>query len=99
MCLIPKWTDQVHTISRVIATPKIEAEFGGLLQYKIRDYNNEEIDGTFYGFELQKIAPPQRFRVERVIRRRMRRGRPQYLVKWLGHGAEFNSWVDEVEDI
>jgi hypothetical protein len=81
----------------VIATPKIEAQFSGPLQYKIRDANNEEIDGTFYGFQLQKIAPPQRFRVERVIRRRVRR--PRYLVKWLGYGPEFNSWVDEVEDI
>lgn len=96
---LPNWTEEVFTISRVIKTPKIRRKYSGPTQYKIRDERGEEIEGSFYGTELQKIVPPERFRVERVIRRRMVRGRPQYLVQWMGYGPEFNSWVDEVEDM
>ena len=96
---LPTWTDQVYTISRIIKTPKIETQFAGPVQYIIKDYYGEEILGAFYGFELQKITPPERFRVERVIRQRVRRGRVQYFVKWMGYGPEFNSWVNELEPI
>ena len=53
------------------------------MQYSLTDYNNEEIKGKFYGLELQKVHPPERFRIERVIkqlRRRVGRG-VQYFVK------------------
>ncbi len=96
---LPNWTDEVFTVSRVIKTPKIRKRYGGPLQYKIRDVRGEEIEGSFYGFELQKVSPSERFRVERIIRRRMVRGRLQYLVKWLGYGPEFNSWVDGVDNL
>lgn len=96
---LPTWTDQVYTISKIIKTPKIEAQFAGPVQYIIKDYNNEEIKGAFYGYELQKIAPPERHRVEQVIRQRIRRGRVEYYVKWLGYGPEFNSWVNELGPI
>ena len=96
---LPAWTDQVYTVTRVIPTPKIEREFAGPVQYKIKDYNDDEIVGSFYGFELQKIAPPERHRVENVIRERVRGGVREYLVKWLGYGPEFNSWVRNLEPI
>ena len=69
---MPVWTDQVYTVSRVIRTPKIEDEFSGPVQYIIRDYNGEDVKGAFYGYELQKVAPPERFRVQEVIRQRVR---------------------------
>src|SRR5271154_553 len=95
---LPGWTDQVYTVSRVIRTPKIEDEFSGPAQYIIRDYNGEELRGAFYGFELQKIAPPERFRVQDVIRQRVRRrdGVIEYFVRWMGYGDEFNSWVTDI---
>ena len=65
---LPGWTDQVYTVSRVIRTPKIADRFSGPVQYIIRDYNGVNIRGAFYGFELQKVPPPERFHVERVLR-------------------------------
>ena len=88
---LPAWTDQVYTVTKVIQTHKIEREFAGPVQYTIKDYNDDEIEGSFYGFELQKIAPPERYRVENVIRERVRRGVGEYFVKWLGSGPELNS--------
>ena len=68
---LPGWSDQVYTVSRIIRTPKIEEEFSGPVQYIIRDYNGEDISGAFYGFELQKVAPPERFRVKEVLSREL----------------------------
>jgi hypothetical protein len=88
---LPNWTEEIFTVSRLLNTrPK---------QYKVVDVNEEEIRGSFYGAELQKVALPERYAIERVIRRRRVRGRMQYLVKWLGYGPEFNSWVDDLQHI
>ena len=96
---LPNWTEEVFTISRVIETPKIERHYAGPVQYKIRDENNEEIDGSFYGFELQKVEAPERYRIEKIIRRHVVHGEQQYFVKWMGYGPQFNSWVTDIEDI
>ena len=96
---LPTWTDAVYQISKVIKTPKIDDdEFSGPIQYKVKDYDDVEIEGAFYGFELQKVPPPDRYCVERVIRQRRKRGGGvEYFVKWIGYGAKHNSWVDKLE--
>jgi hypothetical protein len=96
---LPNWTEEVFTITRVIKTPKIDDAYSGPTQYKIKDYNNEEIEGAFYGFELQKIQPPELYRIEEVLRERVVRGQRQYFVKWMGYGPQFNSWVTDIQNI
>ena len=94
---LPTWTDQVYTISQVIQTPKIERAYRGPLQYKLRDFHGVQLEGAFYGFELQKIVPPEGWRVERIIKQRKKQvGGMEYYVKWMGYGPEFNSWVDNM---
>ena len=89
---LPNWTEETFTVSQVMNTLPI--------QYKVRDYRNEEIVGSFYGPELQKVVRPERYAIERVIRRRrVRGGRMQYFVKWLDFGDEHNSWVDDIGDL
>jgi hypothetical protein len=85
---LPNWTEQIYTVSEVLNTEPV--------QYKLQDYNNEQIRGSFYAAEMQKVVPPERYAVERVIRTRKVRGRTQYFVKWHGYGDEFNSWTDDV---
>ena len=85
---LPNWTEEIFTVSRVLNT--IPA------QYKVHDYRNEEIVGSFYGAELQKVVKPDQYAIERVIRRRMVHGRMRYFVKWLGFGDDHNSWVDDI---
>ena len=58
--------------------------------YVINDLNGEEIIGTLYEKELQKINQLE-FRIEKVIRRN---GNKLY-VKLKGHDNSFNSWIDE----
>jgi hypothetical protein len=88
---LPNWTEQIYTVSQVLVTePR---------QYKLRDYNNEDIKGSFYSAELQRVVPPERHPIERIIQQRRVRGRMQYLVQWRGYGPEFNSWVDDITGI
>ena len=58
--------------------------------YVIDDINGEEITGTFYEKELQKIDQ-QEFRIEKVIKKK---GDKLY-VKWKGYDNSFNSWIDK----
>ena len=58
--------------------------------YVINDLNGEEITGTFYEKELQKIDQ-QEFRIEKVIKKK---GDKLY-VKWKGYDNSFNSWIDK----
>ena len=59
------------------------------ITYKIADLNGEEIQGTFYGEELQKTSQ-EIFRIDKVIKRKGERS----LVKWVGYPDSFNAWVD-----
>jgi hypothetical protein len=88
---LPNWTEQIYTVSQVLNTQPT--------QYKIRDFANVVIKGSFYSAELQRVVPPERHAIERVIGRRRVGGRMQYFVQWRDYGPEFNSWVDNIEDI
>jgi len=77
----PRWTEEVFTVSQV--------QYTDPPTYKITDYNNEEIQGTFYEQELQKTSQ-EIYRIEKVIRKRGTKS----FVKWLGYPKSFNSWVD-----
>ena len=88
---LPNWTEQIYTVSEVLGNEPT--------QYKLRDEHNVVIKGSFYSAELQRVVPPERHAIERVLRRRRVRGRMQYFVQWRGYGPEFNSWVDNIVDI
>ena len=62
----------------------------------LKDHKGERIEGNFYADEIQKIGrevDDDVYEVERVIREKRKDGEIWYLVKWLGYGDEFNSWV------
>lgn len=67
----------------------------GVPIYRIKDYDNEVITGTFYQSELQKIniSEDQMWKLEKILKpKRMGQNR-QYFVKWLHWPKNFNSWV------
>ena len=79
---MPNWSEEVFIIKKVKNTIP--------WTYVINDLNSEEIIGTFYEKELQKIIQEE-FRIEKVIRRK---GDILY-VKWKGYDNSFNSWIDK----
>ena len=55
------------------------------------------IKAYFYEVELQKVTKDidSVFRIEKILKQRGRRGREEYLVKWMGWPSKFNSWVQK----
>ena len=74
----PNWSEEIFVIKKIKNTVP--------WTYVIDDLNGEEIAGTFYEKELQKIDR-QEFRIEKVIEKK---GDKLY-VKWKGYDNSFNS--------
>ena len=84
---LPNWTEELFTVV------SINRKYSPTT-YKLKDYNDEVIEGSFYRHEIQKAtAQTETFLVENIIRNQ-RRGNEQWsLVKWKGYPASMNSWV------
>ena len=63
--------------------------------YRIADLSGEEIRGTFYERELQRVDKPSTFPVAEILKTRRRRGQKEMFVRWLDYPSSFNSWVRE----
>ena len=83
---LSSWTTEPFTISdRIPRNPPV---------YKLKDYGGEELEGTFYEQELQRVVKSDDlYQVEKVLRKRKKGGKTEYFVKWLGYPDKFNSWV------
>jgi hypothetical protein len=84
---LPSWTEEVFTVSRILNTSPV--------QVRVKDYNSDEIDGSFYLHEIQLVDKPETYRVEKILQQKTVSGIKQYLVKWLGYSDHFNSWVTQ----
>ena len=62
--------------------------------YVISDVISEEIVGTFYRRELQKMRQKE-FRVEKIIKRKDNK----LYLNWKGYNSSFNSWIDKKDII
>ena len=87
---LPNFTKEIFTISKQVPRdPPV---------YKLKDYDGEELKGTFYDKELQKvIKQDDLYEVEKILKKRGKGNNVQYLVKWLGYPSKFNSWVPASE--
>ena len=68
----------------------IKIQYTNPITYKLKDLNDEDIQGSFYEPELLK-AKQDVFRIDKVIRRDYKK--KQALVKWKGYSDDFNSWI------
>ena len=78
----PNWSEEVFVIKKIRNTVP--------WTYVINYLNGEEITGTLYEKELQKIDQ-QECRIEQVIKKK----RNKLYVKWKGCDNLFNSWIDK----
>ena len=60
--------------------------------YRLTDYLNEDIKGTFYQSELQKVdvRDDDVFKVKQTLKTRGRGLNKHYFVKWLHWPSKFN---------
>ena len=91
---LPNFSKEIFTVSQQIPRdPPV---------YKLKDYDQEELSGTFYNEELQKVIKEDDvYEVEKILKSRGKGKNKEVLVKWLGYPAKFNSWIpaSEVKDI
>ena len=78
----PNWSEEVFVIKEIKNTVAYT--------YITIDLSGEQIIGTFYEKELQKVNQKE-FRIEEVIKKK---GNKLY-VKWKGYDNSFNNWIDK----
>ena len=83
---LPNFSKEIFTISKQVPRhPPV---------YKLKDYDGEELQGMFYGPELQKIIKNNDvYQVEKILKKHGKSKNAQYLVKLLGYSNKFNSWM------
>ena len=79
-----KWSEElfkIHSINK-----------SNVVTYKIKDLNNNIIEGIFYEKELHKTKNTSEvYIIEKIIRK----NKNKYLVKWRDYSDDFNSWIDK----
>ena len=86
-----KWTSELFKISERYFKQDLPI-------YKVVDFLDDEVIGTFYEQEIQKVdklGPEAVWVIEKVIKKRRKAGKVEYLVKWEGWPDKFNSFVNE----
>jgi hypothetical protein len=86
---LPNWTTEIFTVKKQLKTSPPS--------YILVDDDNEQIKGTFYEFELQKVKVKvdKLYKIERIISEKGHGKNKKYLVKWEGYPTKFNSWVSQ----
>ena len=83
---LPGWTEEVFIITRVDLD-------GNVPTYRISEWDDTPIKGTFYAQDLQKVivTDDDLFRIDSVVRRK----KDKVLVRWKGWPSKYNSWIDK----
>lgn len=84
----PNFTQAYYTVRRVDNKSKKP-------QYALNDSSGKPIAGRFYAEELIPFTNKGVYKIERILRTRIRGGKKQLFVHWLGYPAEDRAWIDE----
>ena len=63
--------------------------------YYLTDYGGEKVEGNFYASELTPVRfdPNSFFKIEKVLKTRVRNGVEEKLVKYQSWPSKYNEWV------
>ena len=79
-----KWSEELFKI--------YDINISDVIMYKLKDMNDEIIEGSFYEKQLQKTKNATgEYIIEKIIKTRNDR----LFVKWRGYNSSFNSWIDK----
>lgn len=88
------WTREYYLVSDRFVVEDIP-------QYRLKDIKNEELMGTYYQQELQKvyIQPDATYKISKILKTKGRGKNKMVLVLWLGWHKKHASWLRESEVI
>ena len=83
---LPGWTEEVFLVTQTNLD-------GNVPTYRISEWDDTPIKGTFYSQDLQKVTvtDDDLFRIDSVVRRK----KDRVLVRWKGWPAKYDSWIDK----
>ena len=84
---INNWTREVFKISEVLKTNPIT--------YKLVEYDDTKIEGSFYEQELQKTHTSIIFQLDAVLKSRTRKGVKDHFVHWFGWDKKYDTWITD----
>lgn len=66
----------------------------GKVMYKVKDSNDEEIKGSFYPEEIQRVDRKEEiYQIDAILDERGRGRNKEVLVAWQGYPDRFNTWI------
>ncbi|XP_041346663.1 uncharacterized protein LOC121366182 [Gigantopelta aegis] len=82
-----RWTGEIVTICQTLLR--------GLTLYRVKDYDGDGIQNTFYQSELQKLDVKEDglSKVEKILKTRGCGSNKEHYVKQLNWPQKFNSWM------
>lgn len=81
----PVWSDQTFEVLKGLS--------GNIKPYyKLKDSTGNIIKKRFYPEEIQDIKVKS-YRIEKILKERTRKGRKEFLIKWLNYPSTENSWI------
>ncbi len=87
-----RWTSEVFFISHRFTKENIQL-------YRVKDFNNKEIEGSFQMEEIQKVhvTDDTEYKIEAVLERKTINKVKYVYVKWQNYSNDFNSWIKASE--
>ena len=80
------WSEEIFKVTKII--PHTQTV------YKICEFDSgEEIEGSFYSWELNKVTKPEIFKIAYIAGERGKASRKQHLVQWRGYPSSTQSWI------
>ena len=87
-----KWTGEIFIVSHRFTRH-------GIPLYKLKDFAQEPVSGSFYSQEIQKMPDTnsqQTFRIDKILKKRKKpSGETELLVSWHQWPSKFNSWIKQ----
>ena len=88
---LPNWTEEIFTVASINRKTSPVC-------YKLKDYNGEVIEGSFYREEIEHVIhKDDQYVVEKVMRTEKRGNEKWCLAKWAGYPSSMNSWVRKTD--
>jgi hypothetical protein len=84
------WTREIFRVTDVV-----DNHFP--ITYHLEDYWGEEIKGTFYAEQMQKVKYPKVRIIDKIVDKRGKGNKREALVSYVGFPEQYNEWVPYAE--